>query len=517
MKFLSKNIFHILAIVSIFLGLSEAWKLRWLCDDAFISFSYARNLSEGFGFVYQVGEYVEGYSNFLWTLLLSGFFVIGVSPLKASLVLGILSYFFLLVYLYFVERKERPFSNLPLYLIHFVLFYHGWIFATSGLETMMFTLFLTIGLIEWQKKDNRAGYLLLFAALVRPEGMLFLTLYTFEKGSDTRKIKSAFPFLFFLFFIAARFVYYDDFLPNTYYAKANRPAYFSQGMMYLFYWFRVYPLYTIVFLYSIFLNLDQIYRKFPAFRSLCILIYIFYVLFIGGDFMAMRFWLPVMPYLSWIVYLKLVEKTDELQISSNLKSKWNIYFQRNLILLHLFFILSLAVRLDPFVGENEKEAFWNQVGEERRFYTDSLIQETGYDKVALRDFRVAFFGAQAHFIYFMKPKYAWEAESGLTDKVLAKQESRKPRGRVGHEKYAEPSGLLARDIELVLADRFPEMNLPYITFQFRNYTWNIFVLHYRPEKFSKLCQRSGWDCSLLYTDLLKRKLDIEKEQIFWHD
>ena len=42
-----------------------AWDLRWVCDDAFISFRYAKNLSEGSGLVYNPNEFVEGYTNFL--------------------------------------------------------------------------------------------------------------------------------------------------------------------------------------------------------------------------------------------------------------------------------------------------------------------------------------------------------------------------------------------------------------------------------------------------------------------
>ena len=45
-----------------------AWSL---CNDAFISFRYARNLLEGHGLVFNPGEYVEGYSNFLWVLELA--------------------------------------------------------------------------------------------------------------------------------------------------------------------------------------------------------------------------------------------------------------------------------------------------------------------------------------------------------------------------------------------------------------------------------------------------------------
>ena len=43
-------------------------------EDAYISFRYARNLSEGRGLVFNPGDPapVEGYTNFLWTLLLAG-------------------------------------------------------------------------------------------------------------------------------------------------------------------------------------------------------------------------------------------------------------------------------------------------------------------------------------------------------------------------------------------------------------------------------------------------------------
>ena len=44
------------------LGLCFAAWVSWTCDDAFISFRYARNLVEGHGLVFNVGERVEGYS-----------------------------------------------------------------------------------------------------------------------------------------------------------------------------------------------------------------------------------------------------------------------------------------------------------------------------------------------------------------------------------------------------------------------------------------------------------------------
>jgi arabinofuranosyltransferase len=46
-------------------------------DDAYITFRYARNWARGIGPVYNVGEAVEGYSNFLWLCLLTLFAKLG--------------------------------------------------------------------------------------------------------------------------------------------------------------------------------------------------------------------------------------------------------------------------------------------------------------------------------------------------------------------------------------------------------------------------------------------------------
>jgi arabinofuranosyltransferase len=40
----------------------------WLGDDAMISMRYAYNLARGHGLVWNRGERVEGYTNFLWTM-----------------------------------------------------------------------------------------------------------------------------------------------------------------------------------------------------------------------------------------------------------------------------------------------------------------------------------------------------------------------------------------------------------------------------------------------------------------
>ena len=58
-------------------GVLLAWINRFVQDDAYISFRYARNLADGFGLVWNIGERVEGYTNFLWTLLMVPAFWLG--------------------------------------------------------------------------------------------------------------------------------------------------------------------------------------------------------------------------------------------------------------------------------------------------------------------------------------------------------------------------------------------------------------------------------------------------------
>ena len=43
----------------------------YLSDDAFITMRYARNFAQGLGLVFNPGERVEGFTSFLWTIILA--------------------------------------------------------------------------------------------------------------------------------------------------------------------------------------------------------------------------------------------------------------------------------------------------------------------------------------------------------------------------------------------------------------------------------------------------------------
>ncbi len=72
-------------VVAVLIGLVYLLHLRawtFLCDDAFISFRYARNLGEQGALVYNLDplEFVEGYTNFAWVLVLALGVVVGLAP-----------------------------------------------------------------------------------------------------------------------------------------------------------------------------------------------------------------------------------------------------------------------------------------------------------------------------------------------------------------------------------------------------------------------------------------------------
>src|SRR5437764_1315440 len=72
--------FSFLGLPLLAIAVAMALRHAWITDDAYISFRYAGNLLHGRGLVFNAGERVEGYSNFLWTLWCALGMRLGVSP-----------------------------------------------------------------------------------------------------------------------------------------------------------------------------------------------------------------------------------------------------------------------------------------------------------------------------------------------------------------------------------------------------------------------------------------------------
>jgi len=74
-------------------------------DDAYISFVYAKNMATGFGPVYNRGEAVEGYTNFLWVILLAGAGALGFDIPTTAQILSIILSVNIILFLFFLTMR----------------------------------------------------------------------------------------------------------------------------------------------------------------------------------------------------------------------------------------------------------------------------------------------------------------------------------------------------------------------------------------------------------------------------
>lgn len=298
-------------------------------DDAYISFRYARNLSRGKGLVFNEDERVEGYSNFLWVLVLSLLSKLGFDLPLISKVLGALFSIGTLAVTWQISRsltKKKPISDtVPLVLLALSgpLALH----SVNGLETAMFSFLVSAGIWLYLQglSHSRCLYysslFLFLAALTRHEGLLIFCItivhYLYIKNGHLSwyKKKEYFwifipPLLYSVYFLW-RYSYYGYLLPNTFYAKkADLWSDIKLGSIYFG-----------QFLTSAggiigFLGLPIIFLK-PRSRQNweilligIVLIYSLYIVLIGGDcFPLLRSLVPVLP----IFYLLLNEAFWSLQ------------------------------------------------------------------------------------------------------------------------------------------------------------------------------------------------------------
>ncbi|MDI3288845.1 hypothetical protein [Polyangium sp. 15x6] len=278
-------------------------------DDAFISFRYARNFAEGHGLVYNLGERVEGYTNFLWTVLLGVFATLGARPEITAKILGVVCACASLVPVYRIAQRLAPLGWSPClatWLCASSFLQSG--YAVFGLETPLFVLLILLGTDRFLVEEHDdadvfpwSGPLFALAALTRPEAPLFLLLLyvwhpdrPFSRRSLTRLATFAVPVLAHLAF---RRFYYGGFFPNTLTAKTGDVnQQLHGGVDYL----RRYVMHTGPAIWlgvaAIAIFIVRKRRDGIAIASIAVT-FALYVLFVGGDWMPYyRFLAPAEPF-----------------------------------------------------------------------------------------------------------------------------------------------------------------------------------------------------------------------------
>jgi arabinofuranosyltransferase len=303
--------------------LPHALLFDFVNDDAYISFRYARNLSEYGQLVFNLGERVEGFTNFLWTVLLAGGIHLGWSPVHVSRFLGVafaVGVLAVLVRMSLRMDEERPspwHAVAPLGLAATGAF-ACW--CTGGLETQLFTLLALLGfdqtLAEAQRRRGfTSGVFFALAAMTRPEGIFLFGLcglfraarnFVLERRWRPQRFEIGFAVAFAVVFIPYyvwRWSYFGWPFPNTFYVKsAGGAGTWEQGLYYLR---RFLEDYGVAFLAGLVLagwlcvrGRDPGRRRTDLFGlgALVIGCFALYTIKVGGDFMGLyRFILPVVP------------------------------------------------------------------------------------------------------------------------------------------------------------------------------------------------------------------------------
>lgn len=298
-----------------------------ILDDAYITFRYAKNLAAGLGFNFNPGEVVEGYTNFLWIVLLGAAKWLGVDPGVASIALNYLAAAGTVLLLFALGR--RLFGGSPggaggewASLIAPLLFAGMGSqarYVVSGLEPPFFVFLLTLGLYLYVRQVSPLwiGVTFGLAAMTRPEAVLYLglvLLFELLRSPSPASFKTrlmtafwiglAFTAVYAPYFLW-RWNHYGYLLPNTYYAKAGGGGLLLRlrGWALLKAGIRDLSLELPLLLGVLGVIVGRL-RRFRLLLSLFVVVTLLYFINVGGDFLFFfgpRFLMPAIPCLLLLV------------------------------------------------------------------------------------------------------------------------------------------------------------------------------------------------------------------------
>ncbi|HEY0253880.1 MAG TPA: hypothetical protein VGC41_20260, partial [Kofleriaceae bacterium] len=285
---------------------------NFVTDDAYISFVFSRNFAEHGQLSFNLGQPVEGYTNFLWTIVLGLLMIVGISPEVSSRVLGTAC---ALATLYVVFRsteraleRKTPIAVVPALLLACSAGFACW--TSGGLETQLFTMLVAIAIdASLCNAMPRAAVALALAAMTRPEGLLVAAVLAvvyvgnnaLEKKWLTKRdlVAAAVFIVIWAPWFAWRWHYYGYKFPNTYYVKADGPwvdpkmalQMAETGRYYIWRWLvQTHLLYGSPF---VVLALVTAKPRTVRFRlvtttALTAVVYTIYAMSVGGDFMGLH-------------------------------------------------------------------------------------------------------------------------------------------------------------------------------------------------------------------------------------
>jgi hypothetical protein len=286
------------------------------CDDAFIAFRYAENLSKGLGLVFNEGERVEGYTDFLWVVLLAFFRILGADTPTTAQVLGAVAGVGVIPILYWAGRRCFFLGSwaalLPCCIVAASASVAMWM--GGGLETALYMTLFTwaMSLSHLEMRDNAvipfSGLAFALAALARPEAAGLFTVccgyaLVLRQAQPRVVLKMGIGFvLLFIPHFIFRLIYYGHPFPNTFYAKMQlSEAVFVEGLDYFGGFLLAHGPWALVALAGLFVDSGNLRRVRTLLPATVLGAAGTYIVLVGGDFYP--YWRFCVPYLPWFALL----------------------------------------------------------------------------------------------------------------------------------------------------------------------------------------------------------------------
>ena len=444
-----KYLYLLVCLFLIFMYLLLLLKTAWIGDDAYITFRTIDNFVNGYGLRWNIPERVQSYTHPLWLFLLSAIYFftreIFFTAIITSIIISIITVYLL------AFKLTRSYKNIFMVLLA-VIFSKAFIdYSTSGLENpltnLLLVLFFYTYLREEYNKNIQTFLLSLISALLltnRIDCFLLVlpafSYYLIKSKNYKRFIYILLGFLPFILWELFSLLYYGFPFPNTAYAKLNTGIPMSElileGFKYIKESFIVDPITIILIISSMILILVN-RNKDLLLLSIGIFLYVFYLVWIGGDFMVGRFFTA--PFIIALI------------IISNIK----INRIQGLIILTLTIIIPGIISINNTLYNKSFETNYKSIVDERLlYYRDSNLiaalrgeempkhiwvqrgKMAKKEKLKFIDlYSTGFFGYFAGNDCFILDKLA------LSDPLLSKLPCEKP-WRIGHYKRNIPDGYI---------------------------------------------------------------------------
>ena len=321
-------------------------RTAWMCDDAFITLRSVDNFVRGYGPVWNIGERVQAYTHPLWMFVLSFFYAFTLEPYYTTLVICMgLSICTVCMLLGMSRNSTFTLLLLSIMLTGSKAFAD---YSTSGLENPLAHLLLVIffaillrrqqlGFREVSALGAIAGLVMLnrldHGLLVIPALLFIASRTLLRREGLTMLLLASGPIIIWSVF---SLIYYGFPFPNTFYAKQAsgipRIEYIDRGLSYIADTAVVDGVTILGIVLGITVAVLQRRWIFMT-AAVGVLLYVFYVLWIGGDFMGGRmFSVPLVSALAILAAVKPMPRQIALKLAVLLLSIFFVALNRPYLL-----------------------------------------------------------------------------------------------------------------------------------------------------------------------------------------